>query len=53
CHKYICISYGGKSARAKVIDQCATCPSGAIDGSQGLFSHFASIDAGVLNGVQW
>ncbi|KAI8800043.1 hypothetical protein BJ742DRAFT_96837 [Cladochytrium replicatum] len=53
CHRNICIKYQGKTAVAKVIDECAPCPFGAIDASKGLFGHFDALSKGELYGVEW
>ncbi|KAH8922064.1 hypothetical protein BT69DRAFT_1320455 [Atractiella rhizophila] len=48
CFKYINIQYGGKSAKAQIVDCCPGCPWGALDMSPALFKHFANPDMGVF-----
>ncbi|KAI0689120.1 RlpA-like double-psi beta-barrel-protein domain-containing protein-containing protein [Cytidiella melzeri] len=50
CFDTITISYGGKSTQAQIVDECPGCPEGGLDLSPGLFSFFASEDAGVIYG---
>ncbi|TFK42954.1 hypothetical protein BDQ12DRAFT_677080 [Crucibulum laeve] len=52
CFKTITMTYGGKTATAKVMDQCPGCPWGGLDLSRGLFRYFASEDAGIIYG-EW
>lgn len=44
------INYGGKSVKAKVVDECPSefCSSGQVDASKGVFSNFASLDTGII-----
>jgi len=48
CGKTIIISYGGKTAKAMIVDACPECAHGSLDMSQALFDHFASEDKGVF-----
>jgi len=41
CFKSITISYGGKTAQAKVMDQCPSCGYGDLDLSRSLFNYFS------------
>ncbi|KAF8998535.1 hypothetical protein BDQ17DRAFT_1247659, partial [Cyathus striatus] len=50
CFETITITYNGKTAQAQITDMCPGCPYGGLDFSQGLFSHFASVDAGIIYG---
>ncbi|KAJ7090052.1 RlpA-like double-psi beta-barrel-protein domain-containing protein-containing protein [Mycena crocata] len=50
CYKMIDITYNGKSAQAQIVDECPGCPWAGLDFSEGLFTHFASEDKGVLYG---
>jgi len=50
CHKQVTISFGGKTAVAKIVDECMGCPYGGLDFSEGLFAHFSDMDAGVIYG---
>ncbi|TFY71666.1 hypothetical protein EVG20_g1353 [Dentipellis fragilis] len=50
CWKPITLYYGGKSAKATIVDECPDCPKGALDLSRGLFDYFASEDKGVIYG---
>ncbi|KAJ7176308.1 RlpA-like double-psi beta-barrel-protein domain-containing protein-containing protein [Mycena crocata] len=40
CFKEVHITVDGKSATAKIVDECMECPYGALDFSQSLFGHF-------------
>ncbi|KAF5324639.1 hypothetical protein D9611_004230 [Ephemerocybe angulata] len=51
CGESITISYGGKSARAQIMDLCPGCPFGGLDMTRGLFSFFASQDLGIIHGA--
>ncbi|KAG6376186.1 RlpA-like double-psi beta-barrel-protein domain-containing protein-containing protein [Boletus reticuloceps] len=53
CFKSITIQYGGKTAVATIMDECEACPYGGLDFSQGLFSYFSDLSAGVLSGTWW
>ncbi|KAJ7752031.1 RlpA-like double-psi beta-barrel-protein domain-containing protein-containing protein [Mycena metata] len=50
CYKMIEITYNGKTAQAQIVDECTSCPYGALDFSTSLFDHFASEDLGVIYG---
>ncbi|TFK49491.1 hypothetical protein OE88DRAFT_1646495 [Heliocybe sulcata] len=50
CFQNIVINANGKSATAQIVDKCPGCPEGGLDLSEGLFSHFANPDVGVLTG---
>ncbi|TFK25827.1 hypothetical protein FA15DRAFT_638838 [Coprinopsis marcescibilis] len=52
CQKTITLSYGGKTAQAKVMDRCPGCPYGGLDLSRSLFRYFASEDVGIIYG-EW
>ncbi|GAA5862270.1 hypothetical protein JCM3774_004843 [Rhodotorula dairenensis] len=52
CFQTITISYGGKTAQAKVMDACPGCPYGGLDMSPSLFNYFSNPDAGVIY-VSW
>ncbi|KAI0086314.1 RlpA-like double-psi beta-barrel-protein domain-containing protein-containing protein [Irpex rosettiformis] len=49
CFETITISYQGKTTQATIMDECPGCPYAGLDLSPGLFSFFASQDAGVIN----
>ncbi|KAI5119460.1 hypothetical protein M0805_007194 [Coniferiporia weirii] len=46
----ITITAEGKTATAQIVDECPTCPNGGLDLTEGLFSFFADLSAGVLTG---
>ncbi|KAF8928466.1 hypothetical protein BGZ47_001635 [Haplosporangium gracile] len=54
CGKSVKISYGGKTATAKVVDTCPSrfCSSGSLDLSQAVFKKLASLDVGEIN-IKW
>ncbi|KJA20258.1 hypothetical protein HYPSUDRAFT_43398 [Hypholoma sublateritium FD-334 SS-4] len=52
CNKQITMSYNGKTATATIMDSCPGCPSGGLDLSRGLFTHFATEDTGIIYG-EW
>ncbi|GJE86993.1 hypothetical protein PsYK624_030760 [Phanerochaete sordida] len=52
CFASITISYNGKSTQAQITDECPGCPYGGLDLTPGLFSYFASEDAGIIYG-EW
>ncbi|MCO5565433.1 hypothetical protein L7F22_019106 [Adiantum nelumboides] len=47
CGQTITINYNGKSAQAKIVDSCPTCPYGALDLSTGLFSYLTNGNMGL------
>ncbi|KAI0086315.1 RlpA-like double-psi beta-barrel-protein domain-containing protein-containing protein [Irpex rosettiformis] len=53
CFRMVTIEVNGKTAQAQITDECPGCPDRGLDFSRGLFDHFASEDAGVLNGKWW
>ncbi|KAF8319320.1 hypothetical protein DL93DRAFT_2074921 [Clavulina sp. PMI_390] len=55
CNRPITISYGGKTANAKIVDSCVACSdhgSWCLDLSLDLFAYFGSTDLGVI-AVDW
>ncbi|PSS37434.1 hypothetical protein PHLCEN_2v738 [Hermanssonia centrifuga] len=52
CFETITISYNGKTTQAQIADECPGCPYGGLDLTPGLFSFFASEDAGIIYG-EW
>ncbi|KAJ7343649.1 RlpA-like double-psi beta-barrel-protein domain-containing protein-containing protein [Mycena albidolilacea] len=51
CNKKISMTYNGKTTTATIVDACPGCPAPyGLDLSPGLFSFFASEDAGVIYG---
>ncbi|KAF9476345.1 hypothetical protein BDN70DRAFT_882602 [Pholiota conissans] len=52
CFKQIQMTYNGKTAVATIMDECPGCPTGGLDLSRGLFTHFDSEDKGVIYG-EW
>ncbi|KAI0713777.1 hypothetical protein C8Q76DRAFT_732556 [Earliella scabrosa] len=51
CYAPITVFYKGKSAQAKITDECPSCPHGALDLSPSLFSFLADgLDAGEVYG---
>ncbi|KAF9134165.1 hypothetical protein BGW39_007903 [Mortierella sp. 14UC] len=54
CGKSVKISYGGKTATAKVVDTCPSqfCSSGSLDLSQAVFKKLAPLDVGVID-IKW
>ncbi|EIN13716.1 hypothetical protein PUNSTDRAFT_129390 [Punctularia strigosozonata HHB-11173 SS5] len=53
CGATITISYGGKTAKAQIVDRCEKCPYNALDLTPSLFSYFADIGQGVFYGDWW
>ena len=53
CGKMITISYGGKTAQAKIVDTCPGCSGASLDLSPSLFQTFAELGAGRISGVSW
>ncbi|KAF8921436.1 RlpA-like double-psi beta-barrel-protein domain-containing protein-containing protein [Mucidula mucida] len=51
CFKTITMTYNGKTTQATIMDQCPGCPYGGLDLSRGLFTFFASEDAGIIYGT--
>ncbi|KAI0878143.1 RlpA-like double-psi beta-barrel-protein domain-containing protein-containing protein [Hypoxylon argillaceum] len=52
CGKFITITKNGKKARAKVVDKCPSCASGAIDVSSTVFKSLADLSVGRTT-VSW
>jgi expansin (peptidoglycan-binding protein) len=52
CGKFITITTGGKKVRAKVVDKCPSCASGAIDVSSSVFTSLADLSVGRTT-VSW
>ncbi|KIP09285.1 hypothetical protein PHLGIDRAFT_18677 [Phlebiopsis gigantea 11061_1 CR5-6] len=50
CFATITITANGKTTQAQITDECPGCPYGGLDLSPGLFSYFASEDAGIIYG---
>jgi len=53
CGKSITISYGGKTATAKIMDTCPGCANGGLDLTPSLFEVFAPLGEGRLTGMKW
>lgn len=53
CGKSITISYGGKTATAKIMDTCPGCANGGLDLTSSLFEVFAPLGEGRLTGMKW
>lgn len=53
CGKSITISYGGKTATAKIMDTCPGCANGGLDLTPSLFQDFAPLGEGRLTGMKW
>lgn len=53
CGKMITISYGGKTATAKVVDTCPGCAGDSIDLSPPVFAELANMSEGRVAGVKW
>ncbi|KAH9952198.1 RlpA-like double-psi beta-barrel-protein domain-containing protein-containing protein [Amylocystis lapponica] len=51
CYQEITIEYNGKTAQAKITDECMGCTYGQLDFSRGLFDYFSSESAGVIYGT--
>ncbi|KAI0036277.1 RlpA-like double-psi beta-barrel-protein domain-containing protein-containing protein, partial [Vararia minispora EC-137] len=51
CGRQINLSYGGKTARATIVDNCPGCPYGGLDLTEGLFEYFAPLPTGVIYGT--
>ncbi|KAJ6570510.1 RlpA-like double-psi beta-barrel-protein domain-containing protein-containing protein, partial [Mycena vulgaris] len=51
CGKEVNINWQGKSATAKIVDECMGCPYLGLDFSQSLFSFF--VGAGNNEAVGW
>jgi expansin (peptidoglycan-binding protein) len=52
CGKHITIHKDGKTTRAKVVDKCPGCASGAIDVSSSVFKTIADLSVGRTS-VSW
>ncbi|KAJ8132701.1 hypothetical protein O1611_g920 [Lasiodiplodia mahajangana] len=52
CGKSITITKDGKTAKAKVVDKCPSCASGAIDVSSTVFQSLADLSVGRTT-VSW
>ncbi|KAJ7706145.1 RlpA-like double-psi beta-barrel-protein domain-containing protein-containing protein [Mycena rosella] len=50
CNKEITITYNGKTANAKIVDECMSCPDGGLDFSTSLFNFFEDPDVGIIHG---
>ncbi|KAF9533461.1 hypothetical protein CPB83DRAFT_757582 [Crepidotus variabilis] len=50
CFKTITMNYNGKTATAKIVDECPECPWGALDLSRSLFTYFAPEEVGIIYG---
>jgi len=50
CFKEITITANGKTCGATIMDECPSCPHGALDMSPALFNFFASESVGVVFG---
>ncbi|KDQ19350.1 hypothetical protein BOTBODRAFT_51776 [Botryobasidium botryosum FD-172 SS1] len=46
CYKTVTITHNGKTAQAKVVDDCEGCGFGDLDMSKALFTFFESPDVG-------
>ncbi|KAK1925007.1 RlpA-like double-psi beta-barrel-protein domain-containing protein-containing protein [Papiliotrema laurentii] len=53
CGRSITITANGVTVQATIADQCPGCPYGALDMSRGLFTRFASEDAGTFQMTWW
>ncbi|KIO13402.1 hypothetical protein M404DRAFT_60363, partial [Pisolithus tinctorius Marx 270] len=51
CFQMITITVNGKTAQAQIMDECPGCPDEGLDFSQGLFTFFSDLSAGVLYGT--
>lgn len=51
CFQMITITVNGKTAQAQIMDECPGCPNEGLDFSQGLFTYFSDLSAGVLYGT--
>ncbi|KAI9362901.1 RlpA-like double-psi beta-barrel-protein domain-containing protein-containing protein, partial [Zopfochytrium polystomum] len=52
CFTQICISYGGKSITATIVDLCPGCPYGGLDATDSLFLQFRPLEVGVFT-MSW
>jgi len=50
CFKEITITANGKTHGATITDECPSCPEGALDMSEALFTFFAPASVGVIQG---
>ncbi|KAF8626259.1 hypothetical protein AX15_004934 [Amanita polypyramis BW_CC] len=50
CSETITIMVNGKTAKAKIVDECMSCPYTGLDFSRGLFDFFASESEGIIYG---
>lgn len=50
CFKTITLSYGGKTAVARIMDECPGCPYGGLDLTPALFKYFDSPRLGIIYG---
>ncbi|KAI6022705.1 RlpA-like double-psi beta-barrel-protein domain-containing protein-containing protein [Pisolithus marmoratus] len=51
CFQMITITVNGKTGQAQIMDECPGCPYGGLDFSEGLFTYFSDLSAGVLYGT--
>ncbi|KAH6919068.1 hypothetical protein BKA70DRAFT_1394478 [Coprinopsis sp. MPI-PUGE-AT-0042] len=52
CGKAITLRYGGKSTRAKIMDDCQSCPKEGLDLSPSLHEFFSPLSNGIIYG-EW
>ncbi|KAI8800215.1 RlpA-like double-psi beta-barrel-protein domain-containing protein-containing protein, partial [Cladochytrium replicatum] len=52
CGRTVCITNGGKTVQARVVDLCPSCVYGKLDASPAVFSSFADLGKGVID-ISW
>lgn len=53
CGRGVTITVAGKTVNAKVVDKCMGCEGYKIDMTNKLFTEFAALDVGIIQGVSW
>lgn len=53
CHDWVTLKKNGKSTTVKIVDYCAGCDDTHFDLSKAAFKKLASLDQGVVSGLEW
>ena len=53
CNQKVKFHYKGKTAEATIRDYCSGCQFGHFDATKGVFGTLASLDEGVLEGIEY
>ncbi|KAN0062931.1 hypothetical protein ACQY0O_004752 [Thecaphora frezii] len=53
CNLNVKIHFNGKTANAKITDECPTCPETSLDLSPTVFNQLEDPDKGVMSGMHW